>query len=173
MATERKGVVTLHGRPFTLVGDEIKVGDPAPDFTAVDVALAPYSLKDGTGRVRILNVVVSIDTPTCEAQTRRFNQEAAKLEGVEVLTASVDLPFALGRWSSAEGVDRIKMLSDHRDLSLGTAYGILVKELRTLGRGIFVIDADDRIVHAEYVHELSEQPDYDQALAAAQEAAGR
>lgn len=173
MATERPGAVTFRGQPLTLVGDPVKVGDRAPDFTVLDTDLAPYSLGDGKGKVRILNVVVSLDTPVCEAQTKRFNEEAAKLPGVEILTASVDLPFAMNRFSHVEGVDRVRMLSDHRDLSFGNAYGVTVKELRTLGRAIFVIDADDTVTYAEYVGEITDHPDYDAALAAAQQAAGR
>ncbi len=172
MATERPGAMTFRGQPLTLVGDEVKVGDSAPDFTALDTGLAPYSLADGKGTVRILNIVVSLDTPVCEAQTKRFNEEAAKLPGVEILTASVDLPFAMNRFSQVEGADQVKMLSDHRDLSLGNAFGITVKELRTLGRGIFVIDADDKIAYAEYVPELTDHPDYDAALDAVRKVVG-
>lgn len=173
MATERPGAVTFRGQPLTLVGDEVKVGDAAPDFTALDTGLSPYHLNDGKGTVRILNVVVSLDTPVCEAQTRRFNEEAAKLPGIEILTASVDLPFAMNRWSQVEGADQIKMLSDHRDLSLGNAFGITVKELRTLGRGIFVIDAENKVTYAEYVPEITDHPNYDAALEAARQAVGR
>ena len=172
---EREKAVTFLGNPLTLMGDELRAGDAAPDFTALTggLEMAPYSLEDGTGKVRVFNVVVSLDTPVCEAQTRRFIDEAAGLPGAEVLTVSADLPFAQHRWARTAKVgDSMKMLSDHRDLSFGKAYGIAVKELRLLGRGIFVVDADDRIVHAEYVDELTHEPDYDRALAAARQAAG-
>jgi thiol peroxidase len=173
MASERQGVATFAGNPLTLVGDEVHEGDVSPDFTVLTGGdLRSYSLQDGKGQVRIINVVVSLDTPVCDAQTRRFNEEAANLEGVEVLTVSADLPFTQARWAREAGIgDKVKMLSDHRELSFGNAYGIAVKELRLLGRGLFVLDPDNRIVHAEYVKELTDHPDYDTAIAAAKEAA--
>lgn len=171
--TERAGVATFQGNPLTLIGDEVQVGQTSPDFTALTGGLQPYSLADGKGKVRILNVVVSLDTPVCDTQSRRFAQEAAGLPGVEILTISADLPFSQARWAEQAGVgDTQQMVSDHRDLSFGEAYGIAVKELRLLGRGLFVLDADDTIVHAEYVKELTTEPDYDRALAAARQAAG-
>jgi thiol peroxidase len=155
-----------------LTGDEVHEGDLSPEFTVLTGRLEPYSLHDGKGQVRIINVVVSLDTPVCDAQTRRFNDEVADLEGVEVLTVSADLPFTQARWAKEAGIgDHVKMLSDHRDLSFGTAYGIAVKELRLLGRGLFVLDPDNNVVHAEYVGELTNHPDYDSAIAAAKEAA--
>jgi thiol peroxidase len=175
MATEREGAVTFLGNPLTLVGDEVKAGDPAPEFSALTggAELAPYTQDDGRGHVRIFNVVVSLDTPVCDAQTRRFNDEAAKLEGVEIVTLSADLPFTQARWAKEAGIsDRVRMVSDHRDLSFGTNYGFAVKELRLLGRGIVVLDADNRVAYAQYVPELTDHPDYEKALAAAQEAAG-
>jgi thiol peroxidase len=176
MATEREGAVTFLGNPLTLVGDEVKAGDTAPAFSALTDGgqLTPYTLEDGKGHVRVFNVVISLDTPVCDAQTRRFNDEAANLEGVEVVTVSADLPFTQARWAKEAGIsDKVRMVSDHRDLSFGTAYGFAVKELRLLGRGIVVLDADNQVTYAEYVPELTEQPDYDQALAAAREATGR
>jgi thiol peroxidase len=176
MAKERAGAVTFLGNPLTLMGDELKVGDAAPEFTALTggLELKPYSLADGKGQVRIINVVVSLDTPVCDAQTRRFNDEAAALEGIEILTISADLPFGQARWANEAGTgDRVRMLSDHQELAFGTAYGIAVKELRLLGRGIFVIDPDNQIVHVEYVKELTTEPDYDAALDAARQATGR
>ena len=173
--TERAGAATFAGNPLTLLGDEIQVGQTSPDFTTLTggLALEPYSLADGKGKVRILNVVVSLDTPVCDTQSRRFAEEAAGLPGVEILTVSADLPFSQARWAKDAGVgDTQRMLSDHRDLSFGEAYGIAVKELRLLGRGLFVLDADDKIVHAEYVKELTTEPDYERALAAAKQAAG-
>ena len=167
---EREGAVTFLGDPLTLVGDELKVGDKAPDFTALTggLELAPYRLEDDTGKVRIFNVVVSLDTPVCEAQTRRFIDEAAQLPDTEILTVSADLPFAQARWARQAKVGRrARMVSDHRDLSFGMAYGVAVKELRLLGRAIFVVDADNIITHVEYVDELSHEPDYIAALAAA------
>lgn len=169
---ERPGATTFQGNPLTLIGEELKPGQPAPDFTVLTEGLQPYSLDDGSGRARIVSVIASIDTPVCDAQTRRFNEEVAQLGGVDILTVSVDLPFALARWRASAGVENVTMLSDHRDLSFGRAFGILVSELRVLGRGLFVLDADNNVVHAEYVKELTDHPDYDGALAAARGLSG-
>ena len=167
---ERPGATTLKGNPLTLIGPELKPGDKAPEFAAVDKALSPATL--GSGTVRIFSVVPSLDTPVCDAQTKRFNDEAAKLQGVEIVTVSMDLPFAQSRWTGAYGVDNIKMISDHRDGSFGTAYGTLIKELRIESRAIFVVDKNNTIRHAEYVKEVADHPDYEAALAAAKTAAG-
>lgn len=167
---ERSGATTLKGNPLTLVGPELKPGDAAPDFEVVDKTLSPVKLGKG-GTVRIFSVVPSLDTPVCDAQTKRFNDEAAKLEGVEILTVSMDLPFAQARWCGAFGVDKVKMLSDHRDGSFGSAYGTLIKELRIESRAIFVVDKDNKIRHAEYVKEVADHPNYEAALSAAKSAA--
>ena len=159
-------VTTLHGNPLKLVGPELKVGDKAPEFELTGSDLKPVTLGDG-GTVRILSVVPSLDTPVCDAQTKRFNDEVAKLDGVEVLTVSMDLPFAQKRWCGAFGVDKIKMLSDHKTASFGTSYGTLIEPLRIESRAIFVIDKDNVIQHVEYVSEMSSHPDYEPALAAA------
>jgi thiol peroxidase len=165
---ERPGATTLKGNPFTLVGPVLKAGDPAPDFNVVDTALQPVNLAKTGNKVRIFSVVPSLDTPVCDAQTKRFNDEAAKLPAVDVYTVSVDLPFAQKRWCGAFGVDNIKMLSDHKDASFGTAYGTLIKELRIESRAIFVVDAQNVIRHAEYVKEVTDHPDYEAALKAVQ-----
>ena len=167
---ERPGATTLRGNPLTLVGPELKVGDTAPDFTAVDNSLKPVTLKDTTGKVRIISVIPSLDTPVCDAQTKKFNEEVANLPGVEVLTVSMDLPFAQKRWCGAFGVDKVKMLSDHKDASFGSSYGTLIKELRIESRAIFVVDEKDKIRHAEYVKEVADHPNYEAALAAARSA---
>lgn len=164
---ERPNAVTLRGNAFTLQGPEIKAGDKAPDFTVLDNDLKPVSLKDTQGKVRIISVVPSVDTPVCDQQTRRFNQEAAKLPNVEILTISMDLPFAQKRWCGAAGVDKVRLLSDHREASFGRAWGTLVKELRLNARSVFVVDKDGTVRHAEYVKEISAHPDYDKALNAA------
>lgn len=170
--TERAGAATFQGTPLTLLGDEVEVGQTSPDFTLLS-GLEPYSLAEGKGKVRILNVVVSLDTGVCDTQSRRFAQEAEGLPGVEILTISADLPFAQARWAKDAGVgDTQQMLSDHRDLSFGQAYGLVVKELRLLARSLFVLDADDKIVYAARKTELTNEPDYDGALAAARQAAG-
>jgi thiol peroxidase len=166
-STERTGVVTFKGNPLTLIGPEIRVGERAPEFQVLSQDLSVVKLSDAKGKVRILSIVPSLDTPVCDAQTRRFNEEAARLPGAEVWTISMDLPFAQRRWCGAAGIDRVKVLSDHRDASFGQAFGCLVKELRLLARAVFVIDAADTVRHAEYVREVTTHPNYDAALAAA------
>jgi thioredoxin-dependent peroxiredoxin len=168
---ERPGATTMRGNPLTLIGPELKTGDTAPDFTLIDNSLKPVSLKDTGHHVRIISVVPSLDTPVCDAQTKRFNEEAAKLPDVDILTVSMDLPFAQKRWCGAFGVDKIKMLSDHRDGSFGTAYGTLIKDLRIESRAIFVLDSNNKIRHVEYVKEVADFPNYESALAAAKNAA--
>lgn len=167
---ERTGATTLQGNPLTLLGPELKVGDKAPDFKAVDDSLQEVTLGSTGGGVRIFSVVPSLDTPVCDAQTKRFNDEAGKLGDVSIYTFSMDLPFAQKRWCGAMGVDHVKMVSDHRDGSFGEAYGTLIKELRIESRAIFVVDADGTIKHAEYVKEVADHPNYDAALAAARDA---
>ncbi len=164
---ERPGATTLKGNPLTLIGPELKAGDTAPDFEAVDNKLQPVSLDKTGNAVRIFSVVPSLDTPVCDMQTKRFNDEAAKLPHVDVYTISMDLPFAQSRWCSAFGVDRIKMISDHRSGSFGERYGTLIKELRIESRAIFVVGENNRLLHVEYVKEVGDHPNYDAALDAA------
>ena len=159
------------GNPMTLLGPELKAGDKAPDFSAVDNGLKPVDLAATGNGVRVFSVVPSLDTPVCDMQTKRFNDEAGKLGDITIYTVSMDLPFAQKRWCGAFGVDHVKMLSDHRDGSFGQAYGTLIKELRILSRAIFVVDKNNVIRHAEYVKEVSEHPNYDAAMAAARAAA--
>ena len=155
-----------------MLGPALKPGDKAPDFKAVDDSLKAVDLA-GTGNgVRIFSVVPSLDTPVCDAQTKRFNEEAGKLPDVKIYTFSMDLPFAQKRWCGAFGVDHVKMVSDHRDGSFGQAYGTLIKDLRIMSRAIFVIDKNNVIRHAQYVKEVGDHPDYDAALTAARAAAG-
>src|SRR5256885_13648077 len=168
---ERPGATTLKGNPKTLIGPELKPGDAAPDFSVTDGSLSAVSLKDTGNQVRIISVIPSLDTPVCDAQTKRFNEEAAKLSGVDILTVSMDLPFAQKRWCGAFGVDKVKMLSDHRDGSFGSNYGTLIKDLRIESRAIFVLDPKSTIRHVEYVKEVAEHPNYDTALSAARSAA--
>lgn len=172
MAEERKGVVTMRGNPLTLVGPELKPGQKAPAFTAVGKGLAQVTLDQFKGKVKIIAAIPSIDTPVCDAETRRFNEEAAKLPGeVQILTVSMDLPFAQARWCGAAGVDKVTMLSDWRSADFGQKYGDLIKELHLLARAVFVIDKSDNVVHAEYVKEVANQPNFDAALEAARKAA--
>ena len=160
----------MKGNPLTLIGPELQAGDHAPDFTVVDGTLSAVNLEKTGHNVRIISVVPSLDTPVCDLQTKRFNEEAAQMPGVDIVTISMDLPFAQKRWCGAFGVDRIKMLSDHRSGSFGEAYGTLIKDLRIESRAIFVLDKDNLIRHVEYVKEVADHPNYDAALAAAKAA---
>lgn len=170
-AHERKGAVTFKGNPLTLIGPEITPGSPAPDFDVLAQDLSPVTLGSSKGKVRLISVVPSLDTPVCDAQTRRFNVEAAKLPNVDVLTISMDLPFAQKRWCGAAGIDKVTVVSDHRRGSFGKAYGTFVKELRLLSRAVFLIDASDTVRYVEYVPEITSHPNYDAALAAARSVA--
>lgn len=165
---ERSGIITFKGNPFTLLGPELKVGDKAPDFAVVDNGLAPVSLASSAGKIRIISSVPSLDTPVCDTETRRFNQEAAGLPGdVVVLTISLDLPFAQKRWCGAAGIDKVTTLSDYRERSFGQNYGVLIKELLLLARAIFVVDAQGVIRYIQIVPEVTSEPDYAAVVAAA------
>jgi thiol peroxidase len=145
-----------------LVGPELRVGDNAPDFTALNSDLKEVRLKDFEGKIKVISVTPSLDTPVCDIQARRFNQEAANFpDNVVVLNISMDLPFAIARFCSAAGIDKVKTLSDHRDASFGSAYGVLIKELRLLARSIFIIDKDNIIRLKEIVPEVTNHPDYE------------
>jgi thiol peroxidase len=164
---ERKGVVTVKGNPVTLIGSEVQVGDKAPDFIVVDGDLKEVRLKDFAGKMKVVSVSASLDTPVCDMQARRFNQEAAKLPAdVVIFNITMDLPFAISRFCTSAGIDKVHAYSDHRDASFGNAYGVLIKELRLLARSIFIIDKSDVIRYAEIVPELTNHPDYDKALGA-------
>jgi thiol peroxidase len=165
---ERKGIITFQGNPLTLVGKEPQPGNPAPDFQVLDNGLAPVTLADFKGKIKILSAVPSLDTPVCDTETRRFNKEAAALpDSIVVLTISMDLPFAQARWCGAAGIDRVKTLSDYQERSFADAYGILIKELKLLARAVFVVDATDTIRYVQIVPEITSEPDYDAALNAA------
>ena len=169
--SERKGAVTLRGNPMTLIGPELKVGDKAPDFKLVGNDMKPVTLADTSGKVRIIACVPSLDTPVCDTETRRFNEEAGKLPGVDILTVSMDLPFAQSRWCGAAGVKNVRTLSDYQERSFGPAYGVLIKELLLEARAVFVVDKDNTVRYVQYVKEMAEQPDYEAALAAARKLA--
>lgn len=162
--------VTFKGSPVTLVGNEVKVGDTAPNFTVLANDLSEVTLNDSEGHVRLISVVPSIDTGVCDAQTRRFNEEAASLPGVKILTISCDLPFAQARWCAAAGIENVQVLSDHRDLSFGEAFGVVMKELRLLARSIFVVDSTGKIIYKEIVNEVTNHPNYTAAIEAAKQA---
>ncbi len=162
--------VTFKGEPITLLGNEIKEGDKAPDFTALDNGLNPKKLSDYKGKVKILSVFPSVDTSVCSKQNRKFNEEAAGLtDDIVILAISNDLPFALGRFCDAEGIDKVTTLSDHKDVDFGTKYGFLIEEMRLLARGVVVVDQNDQVRHVEYVPEIGNEPDYESALDAAKQ----
>jgi thioredoxin-dependent peroxiredoxin len=165
MAQERGA--THKGKLITLVGPELKAGDQAPDFTIQKSLQETAGLKDFAGKVKLISVVPSIDTGVCDAQTRRFNEEATKLgDNVVVLTVSADLPFAQARWCAAAGVDRVVLLSDYKGNTFGEAYGVLIKEYRLDMRAIFVVDELDKITYVEVLKEMGEHPNYEAAVAA-------
>lgn len=155
---------TMKGNPLTLLGEEIKVGDKARDFTALTKDLQPFGLKDMEGKHKLISIMPSIDTGVCELQGIRFNEEAKKLKNTITVTISMDLPFALGRYCANKDIDTAITLSDHKDASFGENYGFLIKELRLLNRGILVIDKENIVRHVEYVEENSNHPNYDKAL---------
>ena len=169
MAQER--TTKMKGNPLVLVGPELKPGDTAPDFDVTGNDLKPVKLADTGKGVRIFSVVPSLDTPVCDQQTRRFNEEAATLGGIEIFTVSCDLPFAQKRWCGAAGVDKVKTVSDYRNGSFGEAWGTMLKDLRIESRAIFVVNAANKITYVEYVPEVTEHPNYDAALKAARSAA--
>ena len=164
---ERKGMITMKGNPLTLVGNEVKVGDVAPDFVALANDLSPVKFSSFHGKICIVTSVPSLDTPVCDMETRKFNEEASRLgSDIVILTLSMDLPFAQKRWCAATGVDKVHTLSDHRDASFGTSYGVLIKELRLLARAVFLIDRKGMIQYIELVKELTKEPDYGAILTA-------
>jgi len=166
---ERKGIITVEGNPLTLLGSEVKVGDAAADCEVLAADLSAVKLSSFKGKVCIVSSVPSLDTPVCDVMTRRFNEEAARLgDEVVVLTISMDLPFAQKRWCGAAGVKNVRTFSDHRDAAFGQAFGVLIKELRLLARAVFVIDKETTIRYIEVVEELTDEPDYEAALKAAQ-----
>lgn len=162
---DRKELITIHGKPVTLTGTELKVGEKAPDFSVVDEESNEVKLGDFTGKVKLISVTPSLDTAVCDLQARRFNSLAAALPyDIAVLNISMDLPFAIKRFCTTANIDRVKALSDHRDASFGNAYGVLMKEARLLARSIFIIDKQDTLRYIEIVPEISSHPDYDKAL---------
>jgi thioredoxin-dependent peroxiredoxin len=165
--TERSGLITIHGNPLTLVGEEIKIGAPAPDVELLDNDLNPVKLSSFRGKVVVLTAVPSLDTPVCDIETRRFNDEAAMVgPQVQILTVSMDLPFAQKRWCGAAGVAKLKTLSDHRQADFGQAYGVLIKELRLLARAVFIIDAAGTVQYVQLVKEVASEPNYEEVMQA-------
>jgi thiol peroxidase len=168
---EHAGIVTRKGKPVTLLGNQISTGETAPDFALTANDLATVTLANSAGKVRIISVVPSLDTPVCDAQTRRFNQEAAGLgPDIAILTVSMDLPFAQRRWCAAAGITAVQTLSDYKNHTFGRSYGVRVKELGLLARSVFVVDRSGRIAYKEIVKDISTEPDYAKAISAARQA---
>jgi thiol peroxidase len=167
---EKKGITTMKGNPMTLVGPELKPGDKAPDFTVLDQTMAPKTLKDFEGKFKVISVTPSLDTPVCDLQIHWFNEDAANQpQDVAVLNISMDLPFAIKRFCATGGIDKAMALSDHRDASFGTNWGVLMKELRLLARSIFIVDKENVIRYVQIVPEQTAEPDYEAALKALKE----
>ncbi len=164
---ERKNIVTSKGNPLTLIGTPLKVGDKVPDFVALDKDLKEIRLKDFSGKIKVFSVTPSLDTPVCNLQATRFNEEAGRLPSdIVIVNVSMDLPFAISRFCTAGGIDKIRTLSDHRDASFGNAYGVLIKELRLLARSIFIAGKDDVLRYIEIVPDITNHPNYEKALEA-------
>lgn len=158
---EKTGLVTMRGKPLTLMGNSLKVGDKAPDFEVTDNDLKPVGLSSFSGKICVISSVPSLDTPVCDIETRRFNKEAAGLgNDVVILTVSMDLPFAQKRWCGAAGVEKVITLSDYKNASFGAAYGVLIKELKLLARAVFVVDKKGIIQYIQIVKEIADEPDY-------------
>ena len=171
--SERNDVVKMKGGPITLIRNEVKVGDDAPDFTVLDENLQPVKLSDFKGKTAVISSVPSLDTPVCDTETRRFNHEAAGLsDDVAILTISMDLPFAQARWCGAAGIEKVKVYSDYRDADFGNAFGVLIKELRLLARTIFIVDKNGKVQYIQYVEETTTEPDYNAVFKALKEISG-
>ncbi len=167
LTREKTGVVTFKGKPMTLLGEDILVGALAPEFHVVDNGLAPVTLQDSAGKIRLVAAVPSLDTGVCDTMTRKFNEQAAALpESVVVYTISMDLPFAQKRWCGNAGIERVQTLSDYQERSFGLNYGVLIKELKLLARAVFIIDGEGKVRYREIVPEVTQEPDYEAALAA-------
>ena len=168
---ERKGIITMQGNPLTLAGNEVRAGDKAPDFSVLDSGMAEKSLADYKGKVKLISVTPSLDTPVCDLQINRFEKDATDLSSdVVVLNISVDLPFAIKRFCSTGSIDMVAALSDHRGVTFGEAYGVVIMELRLLARSIFVIGKDDIVRYVQVVSEQTDEPDYDAAIEAVKSA---
>ena len=173
MTTERPGAVTIKGNPLTVIGDPVEVGEKAPEFTLVANDMSSVTLADTAGKTRLISVVPSLDTGICDAQTRRFNEEAAALgDEVAVITVSAEHPFNQKRWCGAAGIDKVQVVSDHMDMNFGNAYGLAIKEWRLNQRAIFVVDGEGTVIYTEYVPEIAQFPDFEAALDAVRATAG-
>ena len=160
---ERTGIITMKGNALTLLGNEVNVGERAPDFIALDPNLTPIKLSSYRDKVCVISSVPSLDTPVCDTETRKFNEEAGKLGNkIQILTISMDLPFAQKRWCGAAGISKIQTLSDHRDAQFGLAYGVLIKELRLLARAVFLVDQKGDLRYTQLVKEITNEPNYEE-----------
>lgn len=155
--------VKFQGAPLTLEGNIVKVGDKAPDFIAVDNELKDFKFSDTKGK-RVILSVPSLDTPVCDMEIRRFNEEASKLEGVKVYAISMDLPFAQSRWCAGANIKNVESISDYKDRDFGKSYGVYVKELGLLARAVFIVDENNTVTYADYLEEMTNEPDYDKVL---------
>lgn len=158
--------ITFAGNPMPVVGNEIKVGDKAPDFTALNADLSPIKLSEFAGKPVVISVAPSIDTSVCATQTAKFNNEVANTLGIDIIAISCDLPFALGRFCAAEGIDKVTTVSDHKDLEFGEKYGFIMEPLRLLARGVVLIDKEGSVQYVEYVPEVTNEPNYEAAIEA-------
>lgn len=166
----RKAAITLKGNPVDLVGPKLKAGDAAPDFSLQDNSLGEVTLGATAGKTRIIATVPSLDTPVCDAETKKFNEQVGQMPGVDVQVVSMDLPFGQKRWCGSEGVENVKTLSAHQCTDFGEKYGVLIKDGpldRCLCRAVFVVGPDEKLKHVEYVSEITEHPNYEAALSAA------
>lgn len=166
---ERKNVVTFASNPVTLIGDETKVGEKAPEFTLVKQDLSEFKLSETSGKIRLISIVPSLDTGVCSLQTRKFNEDASKIKDVQIITISMDLPFAQGRFCGANGIENILVASDYKDRAFGEKYGFIIKENMLLARGIVIIDKNDKIRYVEYVPEVTNEVNFEKALEVAKE----
>lgn len=157
-------LVTVGGNPVTLMGKLVKTGIHAKNFIAHTTEFKPVRLSDYQGKVRLISAVQSLDNDICVKQTRRFNVEASKLTQAQIITISCDLPFALKRFLAAEGIEKVSVVSDHKDTDFGIKYGFLIEEMRLLARGVIIVDQYDMVRYVELVREVNEEPDYDKAL---------
>lgn len=159
-------MTTFLGKPVTLVGRRVEVGEQAPDFTLTTPDLQSKSLADFAGKKKVISVIPSIDTGICSTQTRTFNKALAEMEDTVVITVSADLPFAQARWCGVEGLDQAIMMSDYYDYTFGKTYGLLMAEWHLLARAVLVLDSQNKLVYAEYLDNVNTEPDYQKALAA-------
>lgn len=172
MTMERSDIYKFRGNPVTVIGPDMKPGDPAPEFTAQPLEWKPFTALAGTqGKVRILTALPSLETSVCDRETRRFNEEAAALDkDIVILAISTDLPFTQNRWCGASGVEQVTVLSDHMDTDFGIKYGCLLKEVRILRRAVFVVDRAGKLVYAAYMPVMGDEPVYSEVIAAARAA---